>query len=124
MEQDQVLGRFVETLDLKNIIVWMNAGGGPTAILALAHQTDRVSGLVVGGTFGWSLKRYRGVSRTLRLVTGPAFQAINRYANLLSRSMPPRMALGQKSLSTVERNNHAEPFRDREVRSRPPRLLH
>ena len=65
MEQGLVLGRFVEMLDLKNTIVWMNDGGGPTAILALAHQTERVTGLVVGGTFGWSLKRYPGVSRTL-----------------------------------------------------------
>ena len=124
IEQGQVLSRFVETLDLRNIIVWMNDGGGPTAILALAHQTDRVTGLVVGGTFGWSLKRYRGVSRTLWLVTGPVFQAINRYANLLSRSMGSSMALGTKSLSKVERKNYAEPFRDRNARNRPLKLFH
>src|SRR2546425_6821486 len=110
-------------LDLKNTIVWMNDGGGPTAILALAHQTERVTGLVVGGTFGWSLKRYPGVSRTLWLVTGAVFQVINRYANLLSRSMGSSMALGTRLLSKTERRNYAEPFRDRNARSRPLKLF-
>jgi len=123
MEQGHVLGRFVETLDLKNIIVWMNDGGGPTAILALARQTERVTGLVVGGTFGWSLKPYTRVSRTLWLVTGSAFRAINRYANLLSRSMGSSIALGTRSLSKTERLNYAGPFRDRNARSRPLKLF-
>ena len=123
IEQSRVLEKFVETLDLRNIIVWMNDGGGPTAILALAHQTQRVIGLVVGGTFGWSLKRYPRVSRTLWLVTGPVFQAINRYANLLSRSMGSSMALGTRSLSKTERINYAGPFRDRNARNRPLKLF-
>jgi pimeloyl-ACP methyl ester carboxylesterase len=110
-------------LDLKNIIVWMNDGGGPTAILALASQAERVTGLVVGGTFGWSLKPYRGVSRTLRLVTGSVFRAINRYANLLSRSMGSSMALGTRSLSLAERRAYAGPFKDRNARNRPLKLF-
>src|SRR6266700_6401722 len=40
--QSHALERFVQTLNLRNMIVWVNDGGGPTAILALAQQTDRV----------------------------------------------------------------------------------
>ena len=60
--QSHVLERFVAYLNLRNMIVWGNDGGGPTAILALARQADRVLGLVVGGTFGWSIKEYRSVA--------------------------------------------------------------
>lgn len=123
LEQAHVLEKFVKMLDLKNIVVWMNDGGGPTAILALAPQAQRVIGLVVGGTFGWSLKRYRGVSRTLWLVTGSVFRAINRYANLLSRSMGSSMTLGTRSLSKTESRNYAGPFRDRNARNRPLKLF-
>src|SRR2546422_6335530 len=38
--QSHVLERFVAYLNLRNMIVWGNDGGGPTAILALAQQTD------------------------------------------------------------------------------------
>ena len=123
MEQGHVLEKFIETLDLKNIVAWMNDGGGPTAMLALAHQTQRVIGLVVGGTFGWSLRPYRGVSRTLWLVTGSVFRAINRYANLLSRSMGSSMALGTRSLSKAESRAYAGPFMARNARNRPLRLF-
>jgi len=123
MEQGRVLEKFVKTLDLRHIVLWMNDGGGPTAILALAQQPERVIGLVVGGTFGWSLKRYPGVSRPLWLVTGAVFRVINRYANLLSRSMGSSMALGTRSLSKTERTNYAGPFRDRNARNRPLKLF-
>src|SRR2546427_11379413 len=123
MGQGRRLGRGVGTVALKNIIAWMNDGGGRTAILALANQSERVTGLVVGGTFGWSLKGYPGVSRTLWLVTGAVFRAINRYANLLSRAIGSSMALGTRSLSKTERTNYAEPFRDRNARNRPLKLF-
>src|SRR2546428_11882629 len=43
IEQGQVLSRFVETPDLRNIIASMNDRNGAAAILTLAHQTDRVA---------------------------------------------------------------------------------
>ena len=122
LEQSRILEKFVETLDLRNIVVWANDGGGPTAILALAHNTGRVLGLVVGGTFGWSLKEYRGVSRTLRIVTGPFFRAINRYTNILSRTMGT-IALGTRSLSKMERRCYTRPFKNRNSRNRPLKLF-
>ena len=122
-EQSGVLERFVEALNLRNVIVWANDGGGPTTILALANHTDRVAGLVVGGTFGWSLKPYRKVSLPLRIVTNPISRAINRYANFLARSMSSRVALGSRRLPKPERAYYTRPFKDRNARNRPLKLF-
>ncbi len=122
-EQSRVLERFVEALDLRYVIVWANDGGGPTAIVALANHTDRVAGLVVGGTFGWSLKPYRMVSLPLRIVTSRVSRAINRYANFLARSMSSRLALGSRRLPKPERKYYTRPFKDRKTRNRPLKLF-
>ncbi len=111
-EQSLVLAEFVEALGLRNVVVWANDGGGPTAILALAPHTDRVLGLVVGGTFGWSIKQYHSVTRMLRLVTGPVFRAVNRYTNLLPRTMRWKMALGTRVLSKTEGAYCTRPFKE------------
>jgi pimeloyl-ACP methyl ester carboxylesterase len=98
-------------------------GGGPTAILGLVGQVDRVLGLVVGGTFGWSIKDYRSVAWTLRIVTSPFFRFINRYTNFLARSMGSKMALGTRSLLKEEREQYTRPFKNRNTLSRPLRLF-
>jgi deazaflavin-dependent oxidoreductase (nitroreductase family) len=54
LEQSRVLEEFVESLNLRKIVLWANDGGGPTGILALGPHAERVVALVVGGTFGWS----------------------------------------------------------------------
>jgi haloalkane dehalogenase len=121
--QSYVLDKFVETLNLRNMIVWANDGGGPTAILGLARESDRVLGLVVGGTFGWSIKQYRSVAWTLRIVTSPIFRFINRYSNFLARSMGSKMALGTRILSKREREHYTRPFNKRDSRNRALRLF-
>src|SRR3989442_14937848 len=105
------------------MIGWGNDGGGPTATLALAQQTDRVLGLVVGGTFGWSIKEYRSVAWTLRVVTSPLFRLINKYTNLLARAMGSKMALGTRSLLKEEREQYTGPFNKRNTRNRALRLF-
>jgi haloalkane dehalogenase len=121
-EQAEVLTKFVEALHLDNIIVWANDAGGPTSILGLAPLIDRVDGLVVGGTFGWSLKPYRTVSLTLRIATSSIFRFINRYTNILAWSMG-HMAVGTRKMSRSESDHYQRPFKDRDSRNRPLRLF-
>jgi haloalkane dehalogenase len=123
LSQSHALERFVETLNLRNMIVWSNDGGGPTSILALAREADRVLGLVVGGTFGWSIKDYRSVAWTLRIVTSPVFRFVNRYTNFLAWSMGSKIGLGTKSLSKREREQYTKPFRKRNARNGALRLF-
>ena len=123
LEQGHVLEKFVEALGLNNIILWANDGGGPTSILGLALHCDRVLGLVVGGTFGWSLKDYHSVSRMLRIFTSPLFRFFNRYMNILSHTIGT-IGLGTRRLSKVERQYYTRPFKDRNSRNRPLKLFH
>ena len=122
LEQSHVLEQFVKILDLRDIVVWANDGGGPTAVLALANQSDRVLGLVVGGTFGWSLKDYPEVSRMLRFASGPVFRIMNRYTNIFSRIMGTK-ALGTRKLSKTEQLHYSLPFKKRNTRNYPLILI-
>jgi len=121
-EQAEILTKFVKALHLKNIIVWANDAGGPTSILGLARLADLVDGLVVGGTFGWSLKPYRTVRWTLRIVTSPLFRFINRYTNILAWLMG-HMAVGTRKMSRTESEHYQKPFKERDSRNRPLRLF-
>ena len=120
-EQATVLTKFVQALHLSNIIVWANDAGGPTSILALASLSDRVDGLVVGGTFGWSLKPYRTVSWMLRIVSGSVFRLVNRYTNILAWTMG-HMSLGTRKMTKAEAQQYQRPFKDRDSRNRPLKL--
>jgi haloalkane dehalogenase len=123
LEQSLALKKFVLDLDLRNIVVWGNDGGGPTAILALAHHSDRVIGLVMGGTFGWSIKKYRRVTLPLRLATSAPSRLVNRYTNLLAWTMGSKFALGTRTLSKEERMQYTMPFKeDRNSRNRVLKL--
>src|SRR5205085_11022634 len=44
VEQSGILRLFIDALDLRTIIIWANDAGGPTAILAMANEIDRVTG--------------------------------------------------------------------------------
>src|SRR5437867_2564737 len=121
-EQADVLEQFVEALDLRRIVAWANDGGGPTVVLALSDHTDRVLGLVVGGTFGWSIKPYRMVVWPLRVFTSRVFRAVNRYTNLLAWSMGSKMALGTRALTKAERGQYTLPFKERNSRNRTLKL--
>ena len=123
LEQGGVLRSFVEALDLHDITAWGNDAGGPTAILALAPLAGRVRGLVVGGTFGWSLREYPNVRRMVGLISGRAFQAFNKYTNFVSYSMTTRLALGARTLSKAERHHYTKQFRDRDSRNNTLKLF-
>lgn len=122
LEQAKVLEKFVEALDLRRIVAWGNDGGGPTVILALADHIDRMAGLVVGGTFGWSIRPYRMVVWPLRIFTSPVMRLMNRYTNLLAWLMGSKNALGTRTLSKAERGQYTRPFKERGSRNRTLKL--
>ena len=122
LAQARVLEKFVEALDLRRIVAWGNDGGGPTMILALANHIDRVSGLVVGGTFGWSIKSYRMVVWPLRIFTSPVMRLMNRYTNVLAWLMGSKNALGTRTLTKAERRQYTRPFKERGSRNRTLKL--
>lgn len=122
-EQARVLAGFVAALDLKDLTVWANDGGGPTAVLALAPVADRVKGLVVGGTFGWSLEDYPYVTKMIRRFSGRIPRAINRRVNMIGRSMGSSIALGTRRMSRAEKRHYVRPMDDGERRDAPLRIF-
>lgn len=111
-EQAHVLEHFVQVLDLKDITVWANDGGGPTSILALSPEAGRVRGLVVGGTFGWSLEDYPYVTKMIRRFSGRAARAINRRLNVVTGSMTSFIALGTRTMSRAEKRMYTRAKKD------------
>lgn len=122
LDQASILERFVDALDLQGIVTWANDGGGPTVVLALSGHVDRVLGLVVGGTFGWSIKPYRMVVWPLRVFTSRFFRFVNRYTNSLAWLMGSKMALGTRALTKTERQHYTRPFKDKDSRNRTLKL--
>ena len=122
LEQARVLEKFVQALDLRRIVAWGNDGGGSTMILALAAHIDRISGLVVGGTFGWSIKPCRMVVWPLRIFTSPMMRLMNRYTNILAWLMGSKNALGTRTLTKTERGQYTRPFKERSSRNRTLKL--
>lgn len=112
IEQARVLEHFVQALDLKDLIVWANDAGGPTSVLGLSPLADRVRGLVVGGTFGWSLQDYPYVTKMIRRFSGRAARAINRRFNVVTGSMTSFVALGTRSMSHREKRHYTKAKRD------------
>jgi haloalkane dehalogenase len=121
-EQSQFLERFAEAFNLRDMIIWANDGGGPTAILAFSQHPEKVESLVVGGTFGWSLAEYPRVTRMLKIFSSGFFRVLNRYGNFVVSSVG-RFGLGTKKLSSAERRHYMMPFKDRNSRNRPLKLF-
>ncbi len=115
-EQARVLRDFVKALDLEDMFVWANDAGGPTSVLGLSHVADRVRGLVVGGTFGWSLEDYPYVAKMIRRFSGRAARAINRRLNVVTGSMTSFIALGTRRMSRVEKRHYTRAKKDRRAR--------
>ena len=69
----RLVERFVETLDLRDIILVVGDAGGPIGLGVAARHPDWFAGLVLAGTFGWPLKDYPKVKRMLGIVSSPLF---------------------------------------------------
>jgi pimeloyl-ACP methyl ester carboxylesterase len=122
LEQAKVLERFVGSLNLRNIVVSGNDGGGPTVILALADHTDRVSGLVVGGDLRLVDQTLPDGRMALAPLHGPNNASSEPVYQPLRLANGIENALGIRILSKAERAQYTEPFKERDSRNRTSRL--
>lgn len=107
-EHSRVVQRFVETLDLRDVVVVVQDWGGPIGLGAVVADPDRYAGLVVGNTYAWpSLPLDKAVLSELmgnRLLG----ELLNKRLNLFVGRMLPFML--QRSLTPAERAMYAGPF--------------
>ncbi len=81
----RVLGRFVDTLGLDDIVPVLHDLGGPMAVAALGSRTERVRGLVLSNTFLWRPDT-TALRLMLRLVSSRPMTGFDRATGLIPRA--------------------------------------
>ena len=114
----RVVERFVETLELRDIILVVGDAGGPIGLGVAARHPDWFAGLVLAGTFGWSLKEYPKVRRMLGIVSSPVFGFLQEHSNLLMK-----YTVGTFPMSAEERSAFLAPYVGAAARRNPGALL-
>lgn len=104
-----VLGTFVDQLQLHDIIMVVHDLGGPVGLSLAMHRPEEIRGLVIAQTFGWPLRDYKWVTRMLRFVSGPQMSKLNRKRNLVARMTSGRFGVG-RHLSRAGRAAFLAPF--------------
>jgi haloalkane dehalogenase len=113
-----VVERFIEKLELRDIILVAGDAGGPIGLGAAARHPEWFAGLVLAGTFGWSLKDYPSVSRMLRIVSSPPVAFLQERFNVLMKH-----TAGTFPMSADERAAFLGPYLGAAARRNPGALL-
>jgi len=114
----RVVERFIEKLELRDIILVVGDAGGPIGLGVAARNPDWFSGLVLAGTFGWSLKEYPKVARMLHIVSSPLVQVLQEHFNVLMK-----YTAGTFPMSVGERAAFLGPYVGATARRNPGALL-
>jgi haloalkane dehalogenase len=113
-----VVERFIEKLELRDVILVAGDAGGPIGLGAAAGHPEWFAGLVLAGTFGWSLKEYPKVSRMLRIVSSPPVRFLQEHFNVLMNH-----TAGTFPMSADERAAFLGPYVGAAARRNPGALL-
>lgn len=96
---------FMESMDLKNIIMEVGDWGGPIGLsYAISHQ-DRMKGLIITNTWLWSVKKDWYYQAFSKFVGGPVGKILINSRNFFARDIV-KMAFGDKKKLTKEVHKH------------------
>lgn len=115
-EHAEIVGRFVEELDLRDITLVVQDWGGPIGMAVATTQPERFAGFVVGNTWAWP--RNERIVRVLSTVMGGSRlgDLTSRRLNLFVHRLIP-LAMERRTLTTAERAMYEGPFPTRESRT-------
>ena len=113
--QAAVLAAFVERLDLRQVILFVQDWGGPIGFHVASRRPDRFGGFVIGNTWAWPLEGDPHFARFARLLGGPVGGWAIRWLNAFVNVMIP-LGLHTARLSRAEMNAYRGPFSTREAR--------
>lgn len=85
----EIMAGFVESLDLKAVILVAQDWGGPIGLSIVERMPKRFAGLVLGNTWAWPVTGDRHFERFSALMGGPAGAWLTRRANLFVNAMIP-----------------------------------
>ena len=112
----QLLGEFVEEMDLRDVTVVAHDLGGIVSLAAAATDPGRVAGLVLTNTFAWTPDS-PGLRAMFRVMSSGAATGIDAMTNLIPRVTSTSGGVG-RHLDRAGREAFLAPFRDRQVRRR------
>jgi haloalkane dehalogenase len=118
----RILERFIDVLDLQDIVLTVHDVGGPVGFLVAIKRPQQLRGLVISNTFGWPLAGYPEVRRMLKLVGSPLFRGVNDVTNVFARFTATSYGVGRK-MSGPDRACFLGPWRTRGTRRASSRIL-
>jgi haloalkane dehalogenase len=119
----RLLSRFVQQLELQDITLVAHDLGGPVGLGMAAELPQRFNGIILNGSFGWSLNRYNPeVVRFLRVVSSPPFGTLDAGFNLLARLSSGSSGVGRR-LSAEGKLAYRGPYRSRQTRRHARQML-
>jgi haloalkane dehalogenase len=113
-----LLERFIQALELRDIVLVVGDVGGPIGLGVAARHPDWFAGLVLAGTFGWSLKDYPKVRCVLGVLSSAPLGFIQEHTNFLMK-----YTAGTFNLSAEERKAFLAPYVGATARRNPGVLL-
>ena len=100
----QVVGEFVDRLDLRDVTLVVQDWGGPIGLTAALQRRDRFSGLVVGNTWAWPVNGDPHFELFSHFMGGPLGRLLIRRFNFFVNVMIP--AGHRRRRLTAEEMNH------------------
>lgn len=116
-DQALIVQRFIEALDLRDAVLLVHSSAGPIGLAAAGNLPDRFRGLVITGTFAWSLRKHPLICSVLRLVSSQVVRYIQERTNFMAL-MVGRFGPRRRRLSKAERACYTRAFPDRASRRR------
>jgi haloalkane dehalogenase len=88
-EHSQVIERFIEALDLRDITLMVHDWGGPIGFGAAGRNPERFSAVILANTFAWPVNGDFHVELASRLMGGPIGKLLITHANAFVNLLVP-----------------------------------
>ena len=120
--QSYILSKFIDKLELTDIVGLGHDTGGPSLFKLVADEPDRFRGLILTDTLIFPTKEYGRIHKMLGVVGSGPFQWLNAWTNLIIRLML-RFGIPTRKLTKPEKNQYASLFSTPHKRRRITQML-
>ncbi|MEO1060225.1 MAG: alpha/beta fold hydrolase [Actinomycetota bacterium] len=108
-DASDVVGQFLDALDLRDVTLVLHDLGGPAGVAAAGARPERISALVLANTFLWTPDT-RWLRAMLRIVGSRPMSVVGTVTNLVPRAASGRGGVG-RHLDRADRRLFRGPYR-------------
>ncbi|MBK7870476.1 MAG: alpha/beta fold hydrolase [Saprospiraceae bacterium] len=123
ISQANFLKKFIQQLNLKDVIVLGHDTGGPSAFLVALEQPELFKALILNDTIVFPVSEYPRIDKMLGFVGSTFFQNFNAWTNLIINATY-RFGIRNRRLSRAERRQYRQLFDTYNKRKRITQLLY